>query len=64
MDRRTKDLVLRTGPAIVIIFAIAGLKIAGLDLPALILAGCGAGALIGLAIRSRLRGTGAGGRHG
>jgi len=55
MNSKQKDLTIKTGVAIIVITAVAALKIAGAELLAAIIAGTGTVALIGLFFYQKLR---------
>jgi hypothetical protein len=54
-SKQKKDLVLKTAVVIVVIIAVAALKIAGAELLAAFIAGTGTGALIGISLYKKLR---------
>jgi hypothetical protein len=54
-SQQKKDLTIRTAVAIIVIIAVAALKIAGAEILAAVIAGTGAAALIGIFMYQKLR---------
>jgi hypothetical protein len=55
MNSKQKDLTIKTAVAIIIITAVAALKIAGAEILAVFIAGIGTVTLIGIFIHQKLR---------
>jgi cation transport ATPase len=54
-SKQKKNLVIRTAVAIIVITAVAALKIAGAEIPAAVIAGTGTAALTGIFFYQKLR---------